>query len=156
MLCPNCGTDSTQALTARELSVAGLVAEGMSNHDVAATLFLADKTAKNLVSAVIQKLGVSNRTQIAAWYLRPKRKRDGQVPDGTLRYSLADVRAAYTAGWRRGAETGGPAGGQYPAPGGLREAGDGEAGHRGGRAGLGEGRHGGRPGDTGSAPPRAA
>jgi DNA-binding CsgD family transcriptional regulator len=153
MICPNCGTDSTQALTPRELSVAGLVAEGMSNHELAGKLFLADKTAKNLVSAILQKLGVANRTQIATWYLRPKKSLSALPP---CRYSLEDVRAAYTAGYKRGTETGGPAGGQHPAQGGLRAAVDGEAGHRGGRAGLGEGRHGGRPGDAGAAPPRAA
>jgi len=101
-VCGNCGADSGQVLTPREMSVAGLVAEGMSNHEVAGKLFLADKTAKNLVSVILQKLGVANRTQIAIWYLRPKRPR--------RRYSLADIEAAYTAGVRRGTESGGAGG----------------------------------------------
>jgi DNA-binding CsgD family transcriptional regulator len=100
-VCGNCGTDSAQTLTPRELSVAKLVAQGMSNRELAAKLFLADKTVKNLVSAILQKLGFDNRTQVAVWYLHD------HAPLSTLQYSLADMRRAYTAGWHRGTETDG-------------------------------------------------
>jgi DNA-binding CsgD family transcriptional regulator len=88
---------AVRTLTPRELSVAALVAEGMSNHQVAGRLFLADKTTSNVVSAILLKLGAANRTQIAAWYLRPG---NGQSP---ARYDRGDMLAAYTAGWRGGA-----------------------------------------------------
>lgn len=132
-LCGKCGTDSAQTLTPRELSVAGLVAEGMSNRDLAAKLFLADKTVKNLVSGILMKLGVDNRTKIALWYLHD------HVSPGDLQYNLADMRGAYTAGWRQGEGTAG--GGQHSAPGGVREAASRHAGHRGGRAGRDCARH---------------
>ncbi|MEV3900824.1 HD domain-containing phosphohydrolase [Mycobacterium sp. NPDC050551] len=50
-------------LTARELEVLRLVAQGRSNRQVAAELFIAEKTARNHVERVYAKLGVNNRTQ---------------------------------------------------------------------------------------------
>lgn len=53
-------------LTAGELRVANLVAEGRSNKDVAAALFLSTKTVEFHLGRVYQKLGVSNRTALGA------------------------------------------------------------------------------------------
>ncbi|AFM16582.1 HD-GYP domain-containing protein [Mycolicibacterium chubuense NBB4] len=50
-------------LTAREVEVLRLVAQGRSNREIAAELFIAEKTARNHVERVYAKLGVSNRTQ---------------------------------------------------------------------------------------------
>lgn len=58
-------------LTARELEVAALVSEGLSNGQIAERLFISRKTASVHVSNILAKLGVSNRTEIAAWMLRP-------------------------------------------------------------------------------------
>ena len=50
-------------LTAREVEVLRLVAQGRSNREIAEELFIAPKTARNHVERVYAKLGVNNRTQ---------------------------------------------------------------------------------------------
>ena len=50
-------------LTAREVEVLRLVAQGRSNKEIADELFIAQKTARNHVERVYAKLGVNNRTQ---------------------------------------------------------------------------------------------
>ena len=50
-------------LTAREVEVLRLVAQGRSNREIADELFIAQKTARNHVERVYAKLGVNNRTQ---------------------------------------------------------------------------------------------
>jgi HD-GYP domain-containing protein (c-di-GMP phosphodiesterase class II) len=50
-------------LTAREVEVLRLVAQGRSNREIAAELFIAEKTARNHIERVYAKLGVNNRTQ---------------------------------------------------------------------------------------------
>jgi DNA-binding CsgD family transcriptional regulator len=54
-------------LTARELEVARLVAEGKSNADIARVLVISTKTAANHVGHILTKLGFSSRTEIARW-----------------------------------------------------------------------------------------
>jgi len=55
----------TSKLTEREIEVLRLIARGLSNTDIAAQLFLSDGTVRNHVSAILAKLGVSDRTQAA-------------------------------------------------------------------------------------------
>jgi HD-GYP domain-containing protein (c-di-GMP phosphodiesterase class II) len=50
-------------LTAREVDVLRLVAQGRSNREIAAELYIAEKTARNHIERVYTKLGVNNRTQ---------------------------------------------------------------------------------------------
>ena len=62
--------DSVQDLTARERDVVALLAEGLSNGQIAQRLFISPKTASVHVSNILLKLGMSNRTEIAAWAVR--------------------------------------------------------------------------------------
>jgi pimeloyl-ACP methyl ester carboxylesterase/DNA-binding CsgD family transcriptional regulator len=54
-------------LTARELEVAELVAEGLTNHSIARRLYVAPRTAEAHVENIRRKLQVRSRAQIAAW-----------------------------------------------------------------------------------------
>lgn len=53
------------ALTPRETEILALIAQGLSNREIGATLFLAEKTVKNYVSGILSKLGMQRRTQAA-------------------------------------------------------------------------------------------
>jgi DNA-binding CsgD family transcriptional regulator/tetratricopeptide (TPR) repeat protein len=64
---PRAGTKSNPAgLTPRELEVVVLLSEGLRNAEIAARLFVSEKTVDHHVSAVLRKLGVSSRTKVAA------------------------------------------------------------------------------------------
>lgn len=55
----------TGKLTERELDVLRLIAKGINNGEIAAQLHLSEGTVRNHVSAILEKLGVSDRTQAA-------------------------------------------------------------------------------------------
>ncbi len=57
---------TTDVLTDREAEVLALLAEGRTNAEIAATLFMSPKTASVHVSHIIAKLGAGNRTEAAA------------------------------------------------------------------------------------------
>ena len=59
-------TDLTQPLSERELEVLHLVAEGLTNQEIATKLYLSLHTVKVHVRNIIAKLGVGNRTQAVA------------------------------------------------------------------------------------------
>jgi DNA-binding NarL/FixJ family response regulator len=71
---PETGHDSAPAadptalsrLTNREREVLALVAEGLANREIAARLFIAQKTVSVHITNILGKLGVSSRTQAAA------------------------------------------------------------------------------------------
>jgi DNA-binding CsgD family transcriptional regulator len=54
-------------LSKREREVAALVAQGLTNREIARTLFLSERTAENHVQHILTKLGFGSRAQIAAW-----------------------------------------------------------------------------------------
>ena len=57
-------------LTEREVEVVELIAQGLDNAEIAAALFMGEGTVRNHVSAILQKLQLKNRTQIAVMYYR--------------------------------------------------------------------------------------
>ena len=64
--------DELVALTQQERKILALVAESMTNKEIAAELFLSDKTVKNYVSSVLAKLNLERRAQAAAYDARIK------------------------------------------------------------------------------------
>ncbi len=64
------GVAGPSALTPREREVVALLAEGLTNAELAARLYISPKTAAVHVSNVLAKLGMSSRTEVAAWAVR--------------------------------------------------------------------------------------
>jgi predicted ATPase/DNA-binding CsgD family transcriptional regulator len=56
-----------RVLTAREAEIAGMIAQGMSNRDIASALVIAQRTVEGHVEHMLRKLGFGSRSQIAAW-----------------------------------------------------------------------------------------
>ncbi len=63
------GRPSAPELTPRELEVAGLVALGSSNRQIAQQLYLSERTVETHVQNILMKFGFNSRTQIARWVL---------------------------------------------------------------------------------------
>jgi DNA-binding NarL/FixJ family response regulator len=57
--------DPLAVLTEQERRILELIAEGLTNRQIGQRLFLAEKTVKNYVSAMLTKLGLQRRTQAA-------------------------------------------------------------------------------------------
>jgi DNA-binding NarL/FixJ family response regulator len=68
--------ESLKALSKRELEVCGLVAEGLSNKQIAKRLFLSLATIKDHVHRILTKTGLTNRAAVAAAF-------HGRRPDAT-------------------------------------------------------------------------
>lgn len=56
-----------QRVSKRELEVARLVAQGLTNKEIARALFISQRTAEGHVAQICNKLGFSTRSQVAAW-----------------------------------------------------------------------------------------
>jgi two-component system response regulator DevR len=67
--------DPLAELTDKERQVLGHIGEGMTNREIGARMFLAEKTVKNYVSAVLSKLGMQRRVQVAVLARRTTRAR---------------------------------------------------------------------------------
>ena len=59
-----------QSLAPQEERVLALVADGLTNKEIAATMQLSDKTVKNYLSNMFQKLQISRRTQAATFFVK--------------------------------------------------------------------------------------
>jgi DNA-binding NarL/FixJ family response regulator len=58
------------ALTSQERTILALLGEGRTNKEIAAVIFLSDKTVKNYVSSILSKLNLERRAQAAAFVVR--------------------------------------------------------------------------------------
>lgn len=58
---------SATALSRRERQIAQLVAEGLTNKEIAAKLVLSERTAETHVQNILNKLGFRSRSEVAAW-----------------------------------------------------------------------------------------
>lgn len=62
--------DKVNELTRREIEVLKLIAEGLFNKEIAATLDISERTVKNHVSNIFKKIDVSDRTQAAVFAIK--------------------------------------------------------------------------------------
>ena len=68
-------------LTPQERRILALIADGLTNRQIAAEIHLAEKTVKNYVSNVLAKLGMERRTQAAVFATRLDQSTRGTAPD---------------------------------------------------------------------------
>jgi DNA-binding CsgD family transcriptional regulator len=64
------GHSGLGGLTRREREIAELIGRGLTNRQIADVLYIAERTAENHVQHILTKLGLHNRSQIAAWAAR--------------------------------------------------------------------------------------
>ena len=62
--------DENTILTARELDVVKLVAQGYDNKEIAGELYLAEGTVRNQISKILEKLELKDRTQLAVYAVK--------------------------------------------------------------------------------------
>ncbi len=60
---------SARGITDKELEIIELVAGGLSNREIAGQLYLSEGTVRNYLSAILEKLELRDRTQLAVFYL---------------------------------------------------------------------------------------
>ncbi len=77
------GLRAAKTLTRREWEIAELVAQGLSNKEVAHTLVIAQRTAEAHVEHILRKLGFTSRSQIAAWVAAQKPHTPGSGRSGS-------------------------------------------------------------------------
>lgn len=70
-------------LTRREREVAELLAQGVTNKEIAARLVISQRTAESHVGNILVKLGFSSRAQIAAWMVGQQREHGSSGPPHT-------------------------------------------------------------------------
>jgi len=80
-------------LSRRELEIARLVAEGLTNREVAARLFISERTVDGHLEHVREKLEVNTRAQIAAWVVRQDAPVEAPAPTASPRPR------SWTSGW---------------------------------------------------------
>ncbi len=64
--------EALEGLTQRETDIVDLVAQGLSNKEIAGQLFLSVGTVRNMLSVILDKLEIRDRTQLAIYYWQRK------------------------------------------------------------------------------------
>jgi DNA-binding NarL/FixJ family response regulator len=72
--------ETADHLTPQEQKILDLIAEGLTNRQIAERMYLAEKTVKNYVSNMLAKLGMSRRTEAAVYAVRHGAKPDDRGP----------------------------------------------------------------------------
>jgi two-component system response regulator DevR len=67
-------------LSEREVRILELIADGLTNREIADRVFLAEKTVKNYISRLLAKLGLRNRNEAAAYMARRIADREAKYP----------------------------------------------------------------------------
>lgn len=60
----------------REQMVLNLISQGKTNKEIGESMFLAEKTVRNLITKIMKKINVTNRTEAAAFWLKHKSGRN--------------------------------------------------------------------------------
>ena len=63
---------SSFGITEKELEIITLIADGLSNKEIANILFLSEGTVRNTLSTILQKLNLRDRNQVAIFYYKNK------------------------------------------------------------------------------------
>lgn len=63
-----------EQLTERECEILTLIGQGLTNKEIAKTIYLSENTVRNYVSSILHKLGFKNRSQAAVYALEQKNK----------------------------------------------------------------------------------
>lgn len=75
LLSQNKKTDLTHyGITGKESEIITLIAEGLSNREIAGRLYLSEGTVRNAVSVIMDKLSLNRRTQLAIFYYKNARE----------------------------------------------------------------------------------
>ena len=61
---------SSLGITAKELSILALIADGCSNREIADQQYISEGTVRNAISVLLEKLHLKSRTQLAIFYLK--------------------------------------------------------------------------------------
>lgn len=69
--------DRKRTLSSRQKRVAELVSHGLKNREIALEMGIAAHVVRNYLTSIYDKVGVSNRVELALWYEARKRRGDG-------------------------------------------------------------------------------
>jgi DNA-binding NarL/FixJ family response regulator len=58
------------SLTERELKIVSMIVDGKDNKEIASSLFIAEGTVKNIITEIISKLSLRDRTQLAVYAVK--------------------------------------------------------------------------------------
>ncbi|XID95166.1 response regulator [Paenibacillaceae bacterium WGS1546] len=68
--------EAIEGLTERETDIVELIAQGLSNKEIGERLYLSDGTVRNMLTIILDKLELRDRTQLAIYYWQRKRESD--------------------------------------------------------------------------------